>query len=139
MVRTIARACAVFALVFGCSANAITITLINSTPRHIVALRPGNKAFVSTGDQYFTFLSDLAYTYTCVDFNPGYGTATNGWFGIPYYNPTPGAPAGEVNPSYRDLVSSVQLAQSLGKPINIYVNGCLDVGVPRVVGIVVGL
>jgi hypothetical protein len=53
------------------------------------------------------------------------------WFAVPKANPAVGG-TGD-NPSYRDHVNTLMLARSLGRPVRLWVDGCVS-GYPRVVG-----
>ncbi|MEJ7668470.1 MAG: hypothetical protein WKH97_07000 [Casimicrobiaceae bacterium] len=55
-------------------------------------------------------------------------TNPTNFFGVLKLNP---AGAGD-NPAYRNHVSTLMLAYTLGKPITFFVDGCIS-GVPRVV------
>jgi hypothetical protein len=97
----------------------------------VLALSPMNEGFsVVLGQQGFFFVTDSAISFTgggwsCLSQNP------ISWFGVPKANPVAGG-SGD-NPAYRDHVNTLMLAYALNKPINLWVDGCLN-GVPRVLG-----
>jgi hypothetical protein len=93
---------------------------------HVTTLLPRNAGYtVGSGNDGFYFQIDANITFTgfsCLAANPTYT------FGVPKE-----ISSGVANPAYRDHVNILTVAYTLGKPVVLYVDSCIN-GLPRVVG-----
>lgn len=104
-------------------------TQITASPVTVVAVGVRSAGFTASADaQYFLFNVSASFVYSC-------SPTPTAWVAIPKLTPnTNGSNGPAENPAYRDYVNTVTLAYTLGAPLYVYVDGCLD-NSPRVVGI----
>jgi hypothetical protein len=120
---------ALFVTCFIASFNAFAYQQVpGSGSMHVTELLPRNYGETlnnGIANQGFYFVTDTqASNLSC-----GNGAYA---YGIPLLDPQN---ANANNPAYRDYVNAVMLAYMLAKPIVVYVDGCINGSIPRVVGI----
>ena len=110
-----------YAMAYQAAPSSGTMKVTSLLPRNY-----GETVSAGTANQGFYFGTDTSVSgISCV------GGSTS-YFAIPKTDPSNSS---VDNPAYRDSVNAIMLAYTLGKSVTVYVDGCINTNIPRVVGI----